>query len=288
MARIRSVHPSLFTDESWVSCSPLARILYIGLWTDADDQGVFEWRPLQLKMRLLPADTADASALLAELAGVGLICQFDAGQSFGAIREFRKFQRPQKPNAIHPLPDFIADYVCLSPKTPEPVADRYDTGTVNPPQMEDVGVREEKKAALSPRATTKPDVPEAFEAAWRAYPHTDGRSSKKGSLVEWRKLSPEERDTLATACARYARNGKEPKMDCGAPAMERWLKRGLHQHWVGDPTAPKVDAGPVDPAVAARRLRHWRDTGSWDTAWGPKPDAPANDSPAPAQRGAAA
>lgn len=147
--------------------------------------------------------------------------------------------------------------------------------------------KEEDKSSLS-AGPTKPGFPEAFDAAWRAYPHTDGRSSKKGSLAEWRKLPAEERDTLATACARYARHGKEPKMDCGAPAMERWLKRGLHQHWAADPTGPKVDAGPVDPAVAARRLRHWRDTGSWDTAWGPKPDTPANDSPAPAQRGAAA
>jgi hypothetical protein len=53
MARIRSVHPSLFTDEAWVSCSPLARVLYIGLLTDADDQGLFEWKPIQIKMRLL-------------------------------------------------------------------------------------------------------------------------------------------------------------------------------------------------------------------------------------------
>ena len=67
MARIRSVHPSLFTDEAWVSCSPLARLLYIGLWTDADDQGLFEWKPLQIKMRLLPGDSADVAAMRAAL-----------------------------------------------------------------------------------------------------------------------------------------------------------------------------------------------------------------------------
>lgn len=114
MARIRSVHPSLFTDEAWVSCSPLARLLYIGLWTDADDQGLFEWKPLQIKMRLLPGDTADVAALLAELAGVELIASFEhGGKRFGAIKDFRKYQRPKKPNAVYDLPDNLRDYVAI-------------------------------------------------------------------------------------------------------------------------------------------------------------------------------
>jgi uncharacterized protein YdaU (DUF1376 family) len=148
--------------------------------------------------------------------------------------------------------------------------------------------KEEAKASLSPRATekAKSSYPEAFEAAWSAYPHVKGRSSKPDTLGQWKAMSPADREALAAACDRYRREGKEPRMDCGAPAMERWLKRGLHIHWTGQ-DAPAAANGPVDPAVTARRLRHWRDTGSWDAAWGPKPDA-ANDSPAPAQRGAAA
>lgn len=138
MARIRSVHPSLFTDEAWVSCSPLARVLFIGLWTDADDQGLFEWKPLQLKMRLLPGDGADVTALLAELADVDLVKAYDVdGKRYGAIKDFRKFQRPQKPNAIHPLPEIIREYVGLAASNPTPVADQSRTGTGKSPQMED-------------------------------------------------------------------------------------------------------------------------------------------------------
>ena len=146
--------------------------------------------------------------------------------------------------------------------------------------------KEEAKASLSPKPT-KATYPEDFEAAWKAYPHTDGRSSKRDTMTEWRKLSPEDRLTLPVAAARYRRLGKEPKMDCGAPAMERWLKRGLHQHWAADPDEPRqADDGQTDPAVAARRLRHLRDTGAWEPTWGPKPVLPiANDGQA---RGAAA
>ena len=121
MARIRSVHPSLFTEEAWVSCSPLARLLIIGLWTDADDQGVFEWKPLQLKMRLLPGDEASAPPLLAELEGAGLILRFeDEGKSFGAIRDFRRKQRPKSPTASHPLPKHLRSYVGLERAASEP------------------------------------------------------------------------------------------------------------------------------------------------------------------------
>ena len=32
MARIRSIHPGIWTDEAFVELSALARLLYIGLW----------------------------------------------------------------------------------------------------------------------------------------------------------------------------------------------------------------------------------------------------------------
>lgn len=356
MARIRSVHPSLFTDEAWVSCSPLARILYIGLWTDADDQGLFEWKPLQIKMRLLPGDAAQAGGLLEELAGVDLIKCFDrGGRQFGAIKDFRKYQRPQKPNAVHDLPEGLREYVGMEDdddptdslrkrlcdaqdsqcfycateithyskrgtsceidhKVPKakggsddesnlvaacracnrgkcarseddwrailvaraakrPVA---NANTIVAPQMEDGGEdvekKEEAKASLSPTPTKAP-YPEDFETVWKLYPHHPRRSSKPDSLAQWRKLSAEARLTLPAACARYRRLGAEPKGECGAPAMERWLKRGLHLNWTDD-GEPVAAEGPADAAVVARRLRHYRDTGAWEPTWG---DRPTND-----------
>lgn len=114
MGRIRSVHPSFFTDEAVVSCTPYARILYVGLWTDADDQGLIEWKPLQLKMRLLPGDAVEIGPLLAELEEAGLVKKFEVdGRLFGAIKDFRKYQRPKKPNAVHALPDELREFVSI-------------------------------------------------------------------------------------------------------------------------------------------------------------------------------
>lgn len=114
MARIRSVHPGVFTDEAFVGVCPLARLFLIGLWTEADDNGVFSWKPLTLKMRILPGDTADAAAFLSDLEQAGIIRRFEVdGSEYGAIRNFRKFQRPEKPRTSHPLPAEIAAYVGL-------------------------------------------------------------------------------------------------------------------------------------------------------------------------------
>ena len=67
MARIRSIHPEQWTDDQFVTTSPLARLVALGIRNEADDNGVFEWNPIKLKMRLLPADNCDMDSLLGEL-----------------------------------------------------------------------------------------------------------------------------------------------------------------------------------------------------------------------------
>lgn len=112
MSRIRSIHPGFFTDDDVMELSIPARLLFIGLWCDADDQGVFAWKLKSMKARLLPSDDVDMAALLAELVAVGKVKRFEVdGQVFGAIHNFRIWQRPRYVQAIHPLPDDIAEWV---------------------------------------------------------------------------------------------------------------------------------------------------------------------------------
>lgn len=122
MARIRSIHPNQWTDVDFVSCSPLARLLAIGLRNEADDHGIFVWEPLQLKIRLLPADNVDISDLLKELSDHNLVRKFgdQSAKQYGVIRNFRRFQRPEKPKFIHPFPDSVTDYAGQSTKDGDP------------------------------------------------------------------------------------------------------------------------------------------------------------------------
>ncbi|MDF7673519.1 hypothetical protein PT277_01655 [Acetobacteraceae bacterium ESL0709] len=111
MARIRSIHPGFWTEENIVTVSAFARLLYIGLWQQADDGGAFEWKPLKLKMTIFPGDNLAVEGLLDELAGVDLIQKYEAdGRAYGAIRNFGKWQRPKKPARQFPMPDSIRRY----------------------------------------------------------------------------------------------------------------------------------------------------------------------------------
>jgi len=169
MARIRSVHPGLFTDEEFMGLSALARVLLIGLWVESDDQGVFEWKPRTLKARLLPNDVVDMVALLAELVTARFVLEFaDGGKPYGAVRNFRKYQRPKKPNAIYPLPSELRTYVGLTGDSSEPVPHQNATDGEKSSQMEDGGGRVEEvatsdevvePAAVAPAQPTPPAKP---------------------------------------------------------------------------------------------------------------------------------
>lgn len=115
MARIRSIHPALFTDEAFVTLSPLARVLLLGIWTEADDHGAFDWKPLTLKMRVLPADNADVTALLGELATANVVKQVEIGEkAIGLVRNFCRFQRPKNPSYRITLPTDYWSYVGMN------------------------------------------------------------------------------------------------------------------------------------------------------------------------------
>lgn len=105
MARIRSLHPEQWSDEQFASCSPLARLLAIGIRNEADDNGIFEWNVFRLRVRILPGDNCDMVALLDELLASNQVLRYEVdGKAYGLIRNFQRFQSAKKPTFRHPLP----------------------------------------------------------------------------------------------------------------------------------------------------------------------------------------
>ena len=112
MPRIRSVHPGQWTDDEFVQMSPWAQLLAIAVRNFTDDNGIFEWNPVKLKMWCLPAATADVAKLLAEMVQFNQVRRFTAGgRDYGQVRNFARFQRIKKPTFIYPEPaDFPTGY----------------------------------------------------------------------------------------------------------------------------------------------------------------------------------
>lgn len=165
MSRIRSVHPGLFTDETFVSLSDAAQIFYVGLWTEADDQGLFEWKPLTLKMRLRPCSNSPVDPLLDELiAGNAIKRIMLNGKAYGAIRNFRKYQKPKYPNAVHPIDDDTRKYVALCPAIPETECVQRSEFPQNGEKsaLLEGGVEDEEESPLPPKGD--------FDEFWNLYP----------------------------------------------------------------------------------------------------------------------
>jgi hypothetical protein len=141
VARIRSIHPRLFVDDAFMDASMEARVLMIGIWTLAFDDGVFEWKPKSIKASIFPGDNINIASLLSELTRLNFIKEFSVSdRHYGAVRNFCKFQRPKKPNRSNLLPSELRAYVALDATSSEPVGNHGATGSENDPQK---GGREE-------------------------------------------------------------------------------------------------------------------------------------------------
>lgn len=97
MARARNIKPQFFTNDELSELPPLARLLFIGLWTIADFKGCFECKPKRLKVQLLPYDDCDIEQLVSALDKSRFISIYSVqGQTFGKVLNFNKHQNPHK------------------------------------------------------------------------------------------------------------------------------------------------------------------------------------------------
>ena len=93
MPKIRGVKPELWTDENFVELSAYARLLWIGLWNHACDNGHLQDKSKQIKMRVLPTDDVNCADLLREIEAQKLIERTDG---WIVIPNLTHHQKPHK------------------------------------------------------------------------------------------------------------------------------------------------------------------------------------------------
>lgn len=291
MARIRSVHPGLFTDEAFVSLSPMARIFLVGLWTQAYDDGVFEWKPLGIKMKIIPGDNADASAILDEIERAGIVRRFDhRGKQFGAIRNFMRWQRPKKPTSSGSLPEslrsFVGDKRGESETGSEPVPHLSGTGSEIAAQREDGGREEGRKEAASAASARAPEpedrkrlqIVEAKKAIAGAFREVRSLATPDTGMVDVWAAS----DWPLDLCVAVVRHGLQRKPDAFSlayfePAIRDAVTKRKRPVEIApplpDPNDPRVDfGGGFSAALSA--IQAALDTGRWRDEWGPQLGSP--------------
>lgn len=111
MARIRQVKPSLWSDEKLIRCTLPARLTFIGLLNESDDQGRQLYSPTRVMSAIFPLDkfsTKRVAGWVRELTQEEIIHLYEdeRGRTFLCIPNLRKHQvvsRPT-PSVLPPCP----------------------------------------------------------------------------------------------------------------------------------------------------------------------------------------
>lgn len=105
MARIRTVKPEFWSSEQVMSCSPIARLLFIGIWNFCDDGGNHPMSPRTIKALVFPGDDITTEAverLIGELVAADLLATYYAeGKIYLHVRGWRH-QKIEKKNFKYP------------------------------------------------------------------------------------------------------------------------------------------------------------------------------------------
>jgi hypothetical protein len=115
--RIRTVKPEFYQHsglyDAEVEFSLPLRLAYEGLWNYSDREGLFEWKPRELKLNILPYDPVDFARVLDALATRGFVVRYACrGREYGWIPTFKEHQiinnREEASKIPPPPPDVVS------------------------------------------------------------------------------------------------------------------------------------------------------------------------------------
>jgi hypothetical protein len=253
MARIRTIKPEFFTSDDICALSPLARLLYVGLWCEADREGRLLWSPGVLKRRYLPDDTCEIATVAEELIVRKLIVLY--GEGYAHIPSFARHQHVGPKEAQSRLPSPLPEASGESPQGRESERERE-------------GKEGEGKAPQAGRAHALPEgwTPDDEDLAWAktARPDLD-RTALDAETERFR--------NHAVAHARTAHRW--------GPSWRLWVSKAHPPRPVsagaGAGTARRSDGLPPDRDGADQwraRLSGYRPGKFWlEGDWGPRPES---------------
>jgi len=180
MARSRNIKPGFFKNEDLGTADPFVSLLFAGLWTLADRDGILEDRPLRVKAELFPyRENFDINGYLTVLVSFGLIHRYKAKDiNFIQIVNFGKHQNPHHTEKDSEYPTYSS---ILQEPVKEPLnncdAPADSLLLIPNPLNTDSLITEPKKKMDQ-------EYSDDFERAWSIYPKRSG-ANKKESYKAW-------------------------------------------------------------------------------------------------------
>lgn len=167
MARIRTIKPEFWTSEQVVECSPIARLLFIGMWNFCDDAGNHPASAKTIKMQVFPGDDiaiSEIQAMVDQLVSNGLLKKYSADDKDYLHVTGWHHQKIEKPNFKHPKHDFD-DQSSTSRRPVDPVMEGKGREVITPPNPP-AGGEEVGKAPGEAQAPTEAELENQLLENW--------------------------------------------------------------------------------------------------------------------------
>ncbi|WP_124353290.1 hypothetical protein [Pseudomonas chlororaphis] len=200
MARSRNIKPGFFSNEHLAEVDFATRLLFIGMWTEADREGRLEDRPRRLKMALFPADNVDIEKMLADLEHLGFITRYTVG-SFKAIQivNWSKHQNPHVKEAKSIIPEMPVAEPCPVKTGASMVQAPDEPGSFPADSLSlDSGFLIPDSLPPSPAPAM---VENLFPKFWKLYPRKVGKDKAEKAWAKL-KVTMALYDTMAAALAK--------------------------------------------------------------------------------------
>jgi hypothetical protein len=262
--RIRTIKPSFWRSDD-ITALPLdLRLLFVGLWSYVDDNGVGldDYRLIAADLFALEEDQIAIREFVrdgvATLSRGLLVVRYKVEQkSLIFIPKWDLHQKVDRPNkARYPRPpDDDNPPTSINGQVPDQVATTSRQPRDTPSSVVG-GLEERKKLKPSPRSARTPTIPAGFDEFWAAYPRHIDRRDAEAAWTKATKIHPPAQ--IIAAAQRYATGlrGKDPKF-VKYPAT--WLNKG---GYLDEPDSPELRLVNADPPGIHRdpktgRLVEW-------------------------------
>lgn len=238
MARIRSIKPEFPQSETIGRLSRDARLLFIQLWTLADDSGRSRASSRMLASLLYPYDD-DASGLidrwLTELSKNDCIRLYEADDN--QYLEIVKWLKHQKID--HPGKSKIPEFSEILAKPRETFATDLGPRTIGPrKEKKEYTLSNGVKVLLDGKGPAKSDPRDntQFKIFWTAYPKQTGEKPAAKAFAQ--AIKETSLETMLAALVRQINSDWKDREIKFIPEAANWLKNG---RWADKPTRPRQE-----------------------------------------------
>ena len=243
--RIRSIKPEFWRSDDISSLPWDDRLIFVGLWSYVDDNGVGVDKLSSIAADLFagdierdPSETfARVSRGLQNLFSSGRIDRYTVGnKKYLAVVNWDRHQRIDKPNKPRfPLPD------CDLPVIRETLARVTEKVAPGTEEQRNRGTEEQRLSTLSVSDARAADVTAAFDDAYSHWPKkTERKQALEKFKVAAKKISL---DDLAAYVFQFGDAYAATTTTQYTPALGAWLGR---ERWTDElPTMPQADRKPT-------------------------------------------